>query len=313
MPIDLPLLLRLTPYGMSLDPATHLTHGVRTLKGAVWGSVPLADLGTPTFVLRHPHGDHVAQFRHKLGDSHAHIVFIAPDLTAVYGESAWLHLLDAMVVAAGRRGALTLNAEIPETSAAFLALRQAGFAVYARQEIWKREPAPLPQDSGVSLRPSGDMDAFAAQSLYNSVIPKLVLQADSGPEMGRNGLIYEQDGRILAYLLVQEGRCGIYIKSCIHPDAFDAAAPIFAAALRRVPRAERLPVYCCVRRYQDWLRGSLSLLNFEAWAGQAVMVKHTAARIEQPVFKPVHALEGVARAHPPIVKIDRVSEEYLRQ
>ncbi len=298
LPIDLPLIHRLTPHGVSFDSATSLTRGIHTIEGAFWGSVPLADLGTPTFVLRNSNQAYVAQFRHKAGDQHAHIVFIAPDLDKCEGDSAWLHLLDAMVAAAGRRGAVTLNAEVSETGAAFIVLRQAGFGVYARQEIWKRQPAAVSPLANNLLRTETEQDALGINGLYANVVPRLVLQADS-PETGHGGLVYERDGRFLAYLSVQEGKCGIYIQSVVHPDAYDQAQLIIASALSRIPRADRLPVYFCMRRYQDWLRGSLSALGFDAWASQALMVRHTACRIEQAVFKPAHALEGVAHVLPP--------------
>jgi len=298
LPIDLPLLRRLTPFGVSFDSATSLTRGIHTVEGAVWGSVPLADLGTPTFVIRHRSGDYVAQFRHKAGDQHAHIVFIAPDLDRCDSDTAWLHLLDAMVYAAGKRGALTLNAEVSETTSAFAVLRQAGFAVYARQEIWKRDPGAAPAVPNSVLRVETPGDDFGVNTLYASVVPRLVLQADAPPETGRGGLIYECDGRILAYLQVQEGKCGIYIHSFVHPDAYSQTESILAETLSRVPRVDRLPVYFRVRRYQDWLRGSLSAVGFESWASQAVMVKHTACRVEHPVLRTAHALEGVVPALP---------------
>jgi hypothetical protein len=298
LPIDLPLVRRLTPQGIGFDSATSLTRGIHTLEGAVWGSVPLGDLGTPTFVLRSDENDYVAQFRHRTGEQHAYIVFVAPDLEHCGGDSAWLQLLDAMVSAAGRRGALTLNAEVGETTAEFAVLRQSGFAVYARQEIWKREPGPVRQETDVQLRPEADVDTFGIHSLYASVVPRLVLQADAPPETSRDGLIYERDGQILAYLLAQEGKCGIYIRSFVHPEIYDQTQAILTAVLRHLPHAERLPVYFCVRRYQDWLRGSLSALDFDTWVSQAVMVRHTACRLEQAAYKPAHALDGVAPALP---------------
>src|SRR5258707_15189054 len=137
LPIDLPLVRRLAAHGVSLDSATNLTRGPHTLEGALWSSVPLADFGTPTFVLRDSETAYVAQFRHRSGDSQAHITFIAPDVS-LCGDSGWLSLIDSMTQAAGRRGATMLKAEVCETGSAFTVLRQAGFSVYARQEIWKR-------------------------------------------------------------------------------------------------------------------------------------------------------------------------------
>jgi hypothetical protein len=293
LPIDLPLVRRLTQHGVCLDSATYLTRGVNAIEQAVWGAVPLADLGRPTFVLRNGNVEAVAQFRHKAGDQHAHVVFIAPDLSRSEDETAWLNLLDAMVIAAGRRGAVTLNAEIAETTDAFCILRQAGFSVYARQEIWKREPGTTIAGDERLLRPETDADAFAIHALFATVVPRLVLQADTMPEIGHGGLVYERDKRVMAYLLVQEGKCGVYIQSFIHPDCYDEVPAILGSALARISRVERLPVYFCLRRYQDWLRGTLDALGFSAWASQAVMVKHTAWRVEHPAFKTAYTLEKV--------------------
>jgi hypothetical protein len=291
LPIDLPLVRRLAPRGVSFDSSTCLTRGVNTLEGAVWSAVPLADLGTPTFVLREGDNANVAQFRHKHGEHHAHITFIAPDVE-VAGENAWLSLLDAMTRTAGKRGAMTLNAEVSEAGLAFATLRQAGFAVYARQEIWKREPAPV-QPAPDMLRPLADEDAWAINSLYVSIVPKLVLQADTLPDAGHGGLVYERDGHLLAYVSVQEGKNGYYIQSLFHPDTYADAQGILASVLTRLPRADRLPVYVQVRRYQEWLHTPLADLGLYSWSSQAVMVKHTVARIEHPAFKTSHMLEGV--------------------
>ncbi len=113
LPTDLRLVRRLASRGVSFDSVTSLTRGTHTLEGAMWNAVPLTDLGTPTFVLRNGDEPYVAQFRHKNGEQHAHITFIAPD-TEPASEMAWLQLLDAMTAAAGRRGATTLKAEVGE-------------------------------------------------------------------------------------------------------------------------------------------------------------------------------------------------------
>lgn len=299
LPIDLPLVHRLTPHGVSLDSEISLTRGVHTLGGAMWGSFPLTDLGTPTFVLRDGENGFVAQFRHRMGDQHAHIVFIAPNLDKCESEDGWFALIDAMVIAAGKRGALTLNAEVDDSSPEFVVLRQCGFAIYARQEILKRAPAPIPAVTGDLVRPETESDAFSINALYTNIVPRLVLQADSPPETGR-GLLCEQNGRVMAYFSISEGRSGIFVQSFLHPEMYEQSRAVHSAVLARLPRAERCPVYVCVRRYQDWLRGPLTDLGFESWASQAVMVKHTVARIEHPVLKTVTRLEGAVRVGPPI-------------
>jgi len=301
LPIDLPLVRRLIPHGVSFDSEMMLTSGMITpLGGAFWSSVvPLTDFGTHVYIVRDDEAIYAAQFRHRVGDSHAHISFITPGLDILNSEAAWVALIDAMTAAAGRRGAHTLNAEVDEHSEAFVVLRRSGFAIYARQEILKRAPAPIPEADPELLRPVMEDDAFAVNMLITNIVPRMVLQADPLPELAR-GMVMEQAGRIIAFVAVTEGREGIFLQPFLHPEMDYQAGAIHAAALARLPRAERLPVYTCVRRYQDWLRTPLAHLGFEAWASQAVMVKHTVARIEHPILNTAPSISGAVRIVPPV-------------
>jgi len=303
LPIDLPLVHRLTPFGVSFDSMTTLTRGVHTIEGAVWASMPLTDLGmgTPTFVLRRGESGYVAQIRHRGGDANARMVFVAPGMTHCQDEWAWFRLLDSLTIAAGRRGALTLNAEVAETGPEFPILRQAGFAIYARQELWKREPQPLPQTQQhprIQLRACGDLDAIALNSLYLNVVPAMVRQADSPPD-AKHGLELFHKDRALAYLSAQEGKYGIYLSGLFSPElSTDTAQAILSAALEALPRAEKLPVYFNVRRYAEWLRTPLESLGFAPWANQALMVRHTVRRVDSPLRRTAHVPEGGILALP---------------
>jgi hypothetical protein len=280
LPIDFPLIRRITPNGVSLDSTMNLTRGGQTLEGAVWSAVPLADLGMPTFVLRAGDRNYAAQFRHKLGDPHAHIVFIAPDIEQYADTTAWFQLIDTMVVAAGKRGALTLNAEVDESGLAFEVLREAGFSLYMRQTIWHRAANALACGETSLLRPETDRDSIGIHALCASVIPRMVCQAGGLPELG-NGFVYEEHGHVSAYLAVQEGKCGIYIQPFMRPEIYDRAGEILSSLWAMLPRADKLPMYVCVRRYHEWLQGTLTTLDFQPWARQAVMVKHLTSRVEQ--------------------------------
>jgi hypothetical protein len=297
LPTDMPLVRRLAPQGVSLDAALFLTRGAFTFESAVLSAVPLIEHKMPTFVVRGSDCAYVAQFRHRNNDPHAHITFIAPALD-VHGESAWLTLLDMMTQAAAKRGALTLQAEVAETGAEFAVLREAGFSVYARQEVWKRDPSPLPKAPNNLLRPATEHDFIGINSLFTNVVPRMIMQSECIPDSG--GYVYESKGHILAYVSVQEGRCGYYVQAILHPDTYDQSRAIIASVLSHLPRADRLPVYWPVRRYQEWLNGALTDMGLEAWSAQAVMVKHTVCRIEHPVFKRVTALEGIGARTPAI-------------
>jgi hypothetical protein len=309
-PIDVPLVRRLAPQGVSLDAATYLTRGPFSLESAMLSAVPLTEHKTPTFVIRHTDSAYIGQFRHRNGEPQAHITFIAPELDLA-GETAWFSLLGAMTQAAGKRGATRLTAEVAETGAEFAVLREAGFSVYARQEIWVRQPRAVEAVKSM-LRPATDQDVWAVNNLFNTVVPRLVLQTDTPPDSVHGGWIYETKGHVLAYVTVQEGRSGYYIQALIHPEIHSQSREIIASVLAHLPRADRLPVYWPVRRYQEWLNSSLQDIGFEAWCSQAVMAKHTVARVEHPVFKPVHTWEGIVGVRTPVIdclNYDRYDEQ----
>jgi hypothetical protein len=297
LPIDLPLIHRLTPLGRSFDSATLLTRGVNTLEGAVWGVVPIADLGLPTFVLRDGDEGYVGQFRHKTGDHHAHIVFITPDVDQAVSvdETAWNRLLQAMVMAAGRRGALTLNAELNEESHAFERLRQMGFATYARQEIWVRPPsaAPMAGPERKLLRPTHELDAIGLNSLYWRVVPHLVRQAEPPPD-AKHGYVFSLAGEVQGYFGLQEGKYGLYVQAMLNPTACaHRIDELLVALLNLLPKADRLPIYFCVRRDQEWMQPALAEWGFAPQLNQAVMVKHTTRRIEDCAYRPIYSLEAI--------------------
>jgi hypothetical protein len=300
VPLDVPLLHRLHASGVTLDSAARLTRGINALEGAMLHAVPLADLGMPTYVAKLRETAYVAQYRHKNNDQHAHIVFIAPEVDSDDGPEAWLQLISAMVSSAAKRGAFTLNAEVDDGSLACEVLHRAGFATYARQAIWRRSPAPITEGNAALWRPAVESDAISIAALYASIVPRLVMQADAPPDLSKHaGVVYERQGRIAAYITIQEGKHGVYLQPYLHPECSgNETDALLAGVLAGLPRADKVPVYLCVRRYQAWLHNALDAQRFEVWTNEAVMVKHTTARIEHPAFKPAYTLDRVAAAYP---------------
>ncbi|MBE2272381.1 MAG: hypothetical protein IAE80_29365 [Anaerolinea sp.] len=309
--VDIPVIQRLVEKGMLLDSELACTR-------EVIGQHKLTNLlpgrSVVTLVGRIDSQRIAGQFRLKAGEHLAQIVYIAPGLTENRSDTAWLELVDSMAAEAGRRGAHMLTCEVDEDSPLFVTLRTAGFAVYARQEVWKRATGvSIPDDiTPADLQPETDADAMEVQLLYCNIVPRLV-QPVAVPSSESQGFVYRGAGdRIQGYIAVTEGKSGIYLMPFLHPDIpyHDAASILAGAILRanaRANRAEKLPVYVCVRRFQDWLEEGLTELGFESCKQQAVMVRHIAAGIRQAVFAPLkQALEAVpVGIRPPTTPISK--------
>ena len=297
--LDLLTVRRLVERSLPLDMVATLTNGIGGVEHAALSAVPLTDLGAPTFILRNGHGGYVGQFQHRLGDQIAQLSFLAPEPQE--GDCReWGVFLEALVARAGQRGAHLISAEVNEDHPALVAFRMAGFAVYSRQVLLRRDPAPVHDASSELLRPATDQDSFAITLLRANTVPRLLQQADLLPDDVTTGLIYERDGQIAGYLALIEGKRGVVIKPYFHPEVYDQAAAVMEAALAFIPRVAELPVYVYARAYQDWLRGVLEQVGFLSWAHQALLVKYTMVRVERPETVTAPALETAARHTPAI-------------
>jgi len=237
----------------------------------------------------------VGQFRLRPDEQNAHIVYIAPGMQDGVDDTAWLHILDAMAREAGQRHAHALIAEVHEDSHLFETMRTAGYAVYARQEIWRRLPAaaPLPIIPGIEVVEETEADAMRVQSLIAQIIPRL-MQPFVTPNEDMDGWVYRRDGRVQAYIGVVSGKQGIFLRPFIHPDLYKEAPGILSDLIRKLARADQLPIYICVSRFLDWMQTTLDEMHFLPGPRQAVMVKHITAGVRQASFKPFHAVQGVA-------------------
>lgn len=318
--VDIPLVRRLIDQGAVLDSELEFT---RDANGALVSSILLPQRGLCTLIARAGKQQVVGQFRLRQDDPVAHIMYIAPYLEANADDTAWLHVLDAMAREAGRHHAHALLAEVDENGSLFETMRTAGYAVYARQEIWVRYPGEYQTfDEPITLTEETEADALGIQSLLNNTVPSLVQQY-STPHAAMTGLVYRKRDRVEAYIAYSEGKHGVYIIPYLHPDVMSEATAILDAALRQIGRAQRLPVYVCVRRYQDWIMEVLAELRFEPCAQQAVMVKHITAGVRHATFAPLQAqLEHApssakpptSRVSPPVVVLECLhdfSHEYF--
>lgn len=297
--IDLPLVRRLTGNGVILDSEMGLTRDARGQHSLLLSSL-LFRRGIYTLVGRSEEKPVVGQFRYRSDDTVAHIVYLAPTLDETTPDTVWLHVLDAMAREAGKHGAHSLVAEVETNSRLFSTLRNAGYATYSRQIIWRHDPIHLEEDEvQIQLCEESDVsDHTGILSLVANIVPTILHQV-AMPDSDMHGLVYRKDGRIEAYIGISEGKQGVYLLPYLHPDVSTEAGKIISAAIAQTSRAAKVPIYVCVRSYQNWLDHVMLDLDFEQWTEQAVMVKQIAAGIRHPGFERLPATGKLEIATPP--------------
>lgn len=270
---DLSLWQAASGQAVFLHPQSLLTQGPGAiLRGAFFS--PLSALSGIFTYVHHVEGNSgaiIGQVAHFQGSQIAHCRFLSPK--SALSSRSLPDLLDGLLKQIGSRGAHSLIAEVDEDSPAFGALRQNGFSIYARQQIWKIEQANATSSESSSWRHALTPDELAVQILRNGLVPGQVQQIEAAKE-SVDGYVLYRDEQLLAYVEVKRGPRGIWVQPFVSLDAepFDAALSDLLARLR--PRARR-PVYICLRSYQEWLQSSLSKLAASPGPYQAVMAKRT--------------------------------------
>ncbi len=237
----------------------------------------------------------------KAEDTSARLTFLAPTENI---NRLTPPLLDHLTAQAGEWGAFHLLAEVDENSPVFRSLRQAGFAMYAWQRIWKlpqtgraqwdRHVARGPGDrlasrpsrcTDRSSRPCSNRWKFAETGCGPGVPP-------GGEPAGlRNQSTRDQRGSGCQPLVPPDSGCG--------PDRLAGLAGL-----------GNRPVYVCVRSYQAWLETVLDDLGATAGPRQAVMVRRLAKL--QKVEEKVSALEKVlVKPVAPVARMVNGEEPHL--
>jgi hypothetical protein len=270
---DLPGLHSQKDNSIFLDTALVLTRGPLLIPGALL-SYLAPSMGVITCVAdgrKAGEPSIIGQFIHLSGSPFAHLTFLTPD--AALDSPVVLELLDYMVALAGERGALRLLADVDERSEAFEAMRRNSFAIFSRQRVWRLTGQYSGKSGATSWRSATSRDSIPIRSLYNNVVPGLVQQVEPFVSQPPRGLVYYQDGELVAYVELKYGHRGIWAQPFVHPDA-EGVTPYFIELMYRIPSRYSRPVYVCVRSYQSWLETAIEELGAEVGPRQAVMVKH---------------------------------------
>jgi hypothetical protein len=243
----------------------------------------------------------IGQLTFTPGASFARLSFLAPeDAMDQYELSA---LADYMAMQMGELGAFHILADVDESSQIFQLLHRAGFAIYARQRIWRLEGQPVGEEDPVTWRACRSKDSIGVRSLYCNIVPGLVQQVEPLPKKNLKGVVHYQDGDLLAFVELKYGRNGIWVQPFIHPDAEGFNRYLFHL-LHDLPGRGNRPLYICVRSYQSWLESAFEAMGAQPGPQQAVMVRHLALTRRVNQSYPLPAINGT-RAEPtaPIARI----------
>jgi hypothetical protein len=270
---DLPYLYSFREQAIGLDTARTLTRGN-----------PLGAVGLFAYVnpARHIYsaivnggGESVlGGIIHSRTDAFAKLLFIAPSSQLDHPDLP--QLIENLAEQAGEWGAFHVLAEVDETSNAFVALRRAGFSVYAWQRMWDVSSiAEADQSCGWSRVKSVHLSSV--QSLYYQIVPPLLQPIEPQPKTALGWMCNEGTK---CYVSATQGVYGIVLAPLIHPETTNVSAKL-VSLINNLPDRRGRPVYICVRSYQAWLEPVLADLGAQGADRQAVMVKHLARLVKE--------------------------------
>jgi hypothetical protein len=291
--------------GLFLDSTRVLIHGTSLIPMGAF--LPFLGPSTRIFTYRCENTSEtgtpiIGQLTFTMGAPYARLSFLAPE--DAMNQSELSALADYMAIEMGEYGAFHILADVDESSQVFQLLHRAGFAIYARQRIWRLEGQPVGRDDPVIWRACRSKDIISARSLYSNVVPGLVQQVEPLPKKNLKGVVHYQDGDLLAFVELKYGRNGIWVQPFIHPDAQGFDKYLFQL-LHDLPGRGNRPLYICVRSYQSWLESTFDAMGAQPGPQQAVMVRHLALTRRVSQSYPLPAING-SRAEPtaPIARIE---------
>ena len=270
---------------------------MRPESGSFTGVVPSSNAEPPL----------IGQMIYASGERSAHLTFMAPDNASQ--ASGLPSLFEGLASQAGQWGAFNLLAEVEELSPIFENLRRSGFCVYAWQRIWQLPPLGSGEGRPPNhWRPALPVDEFAIRSLYQSLVPPLVQSAEPLSPRTPQGLVYHQEGEVLAYAEGIRGPRGIYLQPVIHPGA-DCVPEL----LDDLPYALPIhffgrPVYYAIRSYQAWLESALEKMGARVTPRQALFVKHLMSPQRVPATNKLLGVLEQQSAQPNTPMINNFSE-----
>ena len=182
-------------------------------------------------------------------------------------------LIEYLCFQSGEMGALNVLAEVEESHLLFEFLRRAGFSVYSWESIW-RLPTGIKTDEPQQKWSNAAADDPAIRSLYQTLVPPLVQNAEPFTNGDTQRWVYRCKGDPLAYMEVINGKSGLVLSPVIHPSIEDIDTLL--RDLVSFIGTVSVPIYLLVRSYQAWLSDALMNLQAQPSPRYAMLVKHLA-------------------------------------
>ena len=303
---DLSLVHRLRDQYISFHAETAMTDGVRLFRSALAGMFVERD--APTYVWKAEDSPVAGIARIQLRENGEQARLIVGgismngngDYHVEQNGEQWLPFLDELVYELGQRGAHNLVVELSEQSGELPILRQSGFAIYTRQDIWALQPTEVPAGNNL-LKVRKPEDDWDINLLYANTVPRLIQLVEPSPPLHDGpGWVLREDDELVAFVQRHDGHAGSWLRLFVHPGAHTQTEEIALSSLQLRSAHPAQPLYCCVPRYQSWLQGALQKVGFELFDSQVVMVKHTVARIQKeiPVRPQLMPANQVVRSTP---------------
>ena len=296
---DISTIRRLQPRGVAFDLRRLLLYSTSPTRSALLGYLSRNHLGTITCVHENSSSAEsgqrgCAQVWPRPGRAEWDLVFLAPSLDHHQKASEiWRQLLAHLIIQGAKQDIQRIYARSSEDAEAEDILRQVGFTIVAREEVFvlSHRPAPAPLPKGLR-RVDRRQDRWALSELCRQVVPPLVQQAEgllphrcAAPHhplarfLFADEYVWVEKGKIIAYLGLCGSARGYWLEITVRPEYRADLLPYIKYVLTLAQRLNSTPVYCSIPDYSVGLGWLLRTLGFESYTRQVLLVVHTVARV----------------------------------
>ena len=310
-------LQRLIRQSAPLQLERHLTQPYSPLWAALGAPLPWHGSGAATYLHipseTDPQIDGFIQAIKRPARDEADITYIAPLLDDASADVVWGSLLEYVAVEAGEHGIQRLYLCIASDDPGCELVSNSGYTPYIRETLFRLASTPQTnnaQDASPQIRPQREADSVALQRLFSRYSPPVVQKAEGMfasnddapsplalrswwlPEQAE-GLVFEEQGEIIAAAHIQHGNAGHWLRLFGDPSATDVMAELLNHSLKTLSHHRNHPVYCAIRPYQSRFGPLLRALGFTPEQEITRFVKHTTSFVKRPALQRAHeAIEG---------------------